>query len=541
VRIDERSAGFLALGLAKLHRHPVAVTTTSGTAAVNLHPAVVEADYAGVPVIVLTADRPVEMRGTGANQTIDQTNLYGGSVRHFAELSVDTAPTETEQRAMVRDAVAIARGEPGSVRRADFPYGPVHLNVGLREPLIPDISGTYHPAAADAPLDEGASAGVSPWRPVGAERTAATGSHESRSTHLEGVDEAELDRPGVLTRDDRRTVVVAGDGAGPVAERIARGAGWPLLAEPSSGARFGTHAMAAYRLYLDTFHDDVERVLVFGRPTLSRPVASLLARVGGERVQTIPYDWGHWDEPLDSGDRWLTRWKQADTAALRAIAAVLDDEGLCGPAVASAVAGTVPDGGLLVAGSSSAIRDLDLAPVWDFPPELGVRRLLANRGASGIDGTVSTAVGAALAHARPLPHLPEPAQPAYALMGDLTFLHDSNGLVLGPDEPRPDLTIVVVNDDGGGLFSLLEQGEPERAGTFERVFGTPHHVDISALCAATSTPYVRATTIDELRNELAQRTEGIRVVEVRVDRSRTRGLHARLKAAVLDAIAQLAR
>jgi 2-succinyl-5-enolpyruvyl-6-hydroxy-3-cyclohexene-1-carboxylate synthase len=211
---------------------------------------------------------------------------------------------------------------------------------------------------------------------------------------------------------------------------------------------------------------------------------------------------------------------------------VLDD-GVTGPSVARMVAAALPARGLLVAGSSSAVRDLDLAEPWDDPllgPDGAVtpdehRRVLANRGASGIDGTVSTAIGAALSH----------GGSALALVGDLTFLHDSTGLVIGPDEPRPDLTIVVVNDDGGGLFTLLEQGAPEHAEAFERVFGTPHGVDLAALCAATSTAYVRADSLDALRTEL-QPGEGLRVVEVRTDRRATRDLHARLRAAVHAAL-----
>jgi 2-succinyl-5-enolpyruvyl-6-hydroxy-3-cyclohexene-1-carboxylate synthase len=214
------------------------------------------------------------------------------------------------------------------------------------------------------------------------------------------------------------------------------------------------------------------------------------------------------------------------------VADVLDDT-LTGPSVARLVAATLPAHGLLVAGSSSAVRDLDLADPWEeelLGPDRAVRparhrRVLANRGASGIDGTVSTAVGAALAH----------DGPAVALIGDLTFLHDSNGLVIGPDEPRPDLTIVVVNDDGGGLFTLLEQGAPEHGEVFERVFGTPHGVDLAALSAATGTTYARADSLDALRAEL-EPSHGLRIVEVRTDRRATRELHARLRAAVEAAL-----
>ena len=474
VRIDERTAGFLALGLAKASRRPVPVVTTSGTAAVNLHPAVVEADYSGVPLVAVTADRPAEMHGTGANQTIDQTRLFGGSVRYFCDLGVDTAPTVREWR----QAVNRACGSTGG--------GPVHLNVAFREPLVPD--------------------GVQPVEPLDADvdrvHTAAgrSGGYQALST-------------------GPRTVVVAGDSCLPDARSLAAAGGWPLLAEPSSGHRAGPHAMATYRLWLDRLADQVQRVVVAGRPTLSRPVTRLLARKDVEiiRLGADP------QTPEVTGPReagWLDRWLAVDDAVRRKIATVLADAWPSGPAVAGHLAAALPAEALLVAGSSSAVRDLDLADPWEEPP-----LVLANRGASGIDGTVSTAVGAALAHQC------DSARPAYALLGDLTLLHDSTGLVIGPAEPRPDLTVVVVNDDGGGLFTLLEQGDAQHAAAFERVFGTPHGVDLQALCAATSTSYARAHTVADLRAALVPQA-GIRVVEVRVDRSRTRVLHARLRAAV---------
>jgi 2-succinyl-5-enolpyruvyl-6-hydroxy-3-cyclohexene-1-carboxylate synthase len=280
--------------------------------------------------------------------------------------------------------------------------------------------------------------------------------------------------------------------------------------------------MATYRLLLDHLGDEVERVVVAGRPTLSRPVTRLLARDDVE-VRRLPDKRRHVVAYGDVDRGWLQRWQEADRAAREAVADVLDTEPVSGLAVARAVAGAVPADGLLVAGSSSAVRDLDLADPWVRAP-----LVLANRGASGIDGTVSTAVGAALAHG---------GGPAYALMGDLTFLHDTTGLVIGPGEPRPDLTLVVVNDDGGGLFGLLEQGAPEHAAVFDRVFGTPHGVDLAALCAATGTPHQRVGSLDDLAAGLAERPAGIRVVEVRTDRTRTRDLHARLRAAVAGALA----
>ncbi len=475
VRIDERTAGFLALGLAKASGLPVPVVTTSGTAAVNLHPAVVEADYSGVRLVVLSADRPAEMRGTGANQTIDQVRLYGGSVRFFAELSADSPDTVTGWRRLLDAALAHTVS------------GPVHLDVAFREPLVPDGDPDW-PEPLDADI-------------VRADRGAVT---------TEG--HAPVDT-------GPRTVVVAGDQVLADARALAEAGGWPLLAEPSSGHRAGPNALTAYRLLLDHLGGDIERVVVAGRPTLSREVTRLLAR-GDVEVRRLPDARRHIAARGKVDEACLHRWLDADALADDAVTRVVADSPVTGLGVARVVAGAVPADGLLVAGSSSAVRDLDLADPWVQPP-----LVLANRGASGIDGTVSTAIGAALAH----------AGPAYALMGDLTFLHDSTGLVIGPDEPRPDLTIVVVNDDGGGLFTQLEQGAPEHAAAFERVFGTPHGVDLGSLCAATGTAYALVRSLDDLRAELG-RPSGIRVVEVPTDRSGTRDLHARLRGAVEAAL-----
>jgi 2-succinyl-5-enolpyruvyl-6-hydroxy-3-cyclohexene-1-carboxylate synthase len=476
VRIDERTAGFLALGLAKASGRPVPVVTTSGTAAVNLHPAVVEAEYSRVPLVLLTADRPAEMRGTGANQTIDQRNLYGHSVRFYADVSLDEQPTVAQWRSVVDRALGEAKG------------GPVHLNVALREPLVPD--------------------GDPSWS-------------EQLDVEIDRLHQTQVPDDGYADLDAAvRTVVVAGDQALADARGLAEAGGWPLLAEPSSGHRAGPNALGAYRLLLDHLGDDIERVVVAGRPTLSRQVTRLLARDDLEVVRLR-------DDPStpkvtgSSVPAWLYGWLDADALADDAIAQLLVAEPVNGLSVARVVAAAVPADGLLVAGSSSAVRDLDLADPWDVEPPL----VIANRGASGIDGTVSTAIGAALAR----------GGPAYALMGDLTFLHDSTGLVIGPDEPRPDLTVVVVNDDGGGLFSQLEQGAPELAASFERLFGTPHGVDLAALCAATATPHTLVGSLDDLAAQLRP-PAGTRVVEVRTERSRTRDLHARIRAAVAAAL-----
>jgi 2-succinyl-5-enolpyruvyl-6-hydroxy-3-cyclohexene-1-carboxylate synthase len=484
VRIDERTAGFLALGLAKASGTPVPVVTTSGTAAVNLHPAVVEAEYSRVGLVALTADRPTELRGVGANQTIRQVGLYGKSVRYGDDLSVDNRTTVGRWRTAVDQALTHAQ------------WGPVHVNIAFREPLVPDGSDRWSEPLDSEPAEERAGRGGR--RAWGYADLAAGG----------------------------RTVVVAGDQALADARGLAEQGGWPLLAEPSSGHRAGPNAMAAYRLLLGHLGGDIERVVVAGRPTLSRPVTQLLARDDVEVVRLR-------DDPRTPGvtgerdGEWLGRWQDADRRAREAVAAVLADAPLSGLAVARTLAAALPGDGLLVAGSSSAVRDLDLAGPWETSP-----LVLANRGASGIDGTVSTAVGAALAHGTV-----ERRGPAYALVGDLTFLHDSTGLVIGPGEPRPDLTVVVVNDDGGGLFTVLEQGAPEHAAVFDRVFGTPHGVDLAALCAATRTPHREVSSLDQLRPELAVAPNGIRVLEVRTDRTVTRELHDRLRVAVAEALA----
>jgi 2-succinyl-5-enolpyruvyl-6-hydroxy-3-cyclohexene-1-carboxylate synthase len=496
VRIDERTAGFLAIGLIRGTGLPVPVVTTSGTAVANLHPAVLEASHSGLPMIVLSADRPPALRGTGANQTTDQIKVFGSAVRLFHEMG--TPVREVGQVAYWRSQVARAVANATGARSSD--PGPVQLNCPFTEPLVP-TDGPEWPE----PL-EGRSTG--PWTAV-----------HATTAHPAAVS------PGP------KTVVVAGDGASEAAREVAEEGHWPLFAEPSSGARTGSSAISAYRLLLQASElaGEIERVLVYGHPTLSRPISRLLARTDVEVVVVSPV--GLWPDPArraasvvtglevtapDATD-WLARWQDADQAARPAIDKVLAD-GLSGPRVAAIVGAAAGADGMLVVASSNPVRDLDLAPVVPV-------RTIANRGLAGIDGTISTAVGAALAH----------GGPTYALIGDLAFLHDSNGLVIGPDEARPDLRIVVVNDNGGGIFSTLEQGDPDHATHFERVFGTPHNVNLSALCQASGTPYTQVATADELRTALARTVAGLDVVEVRISRDG----HRPLSQSLVEALKQL--
>ncbi|HET6563517.1 MAG TPA: 2-succinyl-5-enolpyruvyl-6-hydroxy-3-cyclohexene-1-carboxylic-acid synthase [Marmoricola sp.] len=512
-RIDERTAGFLALGLARTSRSPVAVVTTSGTAVANLHPAVLEADHAGVPLVVVTADRPAALRGTGANQTTDQVKVYGGAVRAFADVP-PAAPghREAEQlrgwRSLVARTLLTATGQGATAR------GPVHLNLQVEPPMTPDVEGGW-----STPVD---------GRPDGAAWTvpapAAPGLEESLDTAP-------------------RTVVVAGDDAGPPARVLAERHGWPLLAEPTSGSRTGANAIRCYRLLLGdpALADRVERVVVCGHPTLSRPVTQLLSRTDVEVVGLVPpgSPTGRWADPghavsrvvhavalpdaVPAPDDWLREWLDRDAEVGRRLDELLAaEDGLTPQEVAGAVAAALPPGGLLFVGASNPVRDLDvMVPRY----RVGDRRMVVgNRGLAGIDGTVSSAVGAALGRPR--------STRALALLGDVTFLHDLTGLVLGPEEPRPPLTVVVVNDDGGSIFSLLEQGADDHEASFERLFATPHGVDLAALCAATGTPHRRVTDQDSLVAVLERAPNGIEVVEAVVRRDDRRALDAAMRALV---------
>ncbi|TNM69926.1 2-succinyl-5-enolpyruvyl-6-hydroxy-3-cyclohexene-1-carboxylic-acid synthase [Streptomyces sp. NP160] len=531
VRHDERAAAFTALGVGRATGLPAAVVTTSGTAVANLHPAVLEAAESAVPLLVLSADRPHGVRGTWANQTTAlQAGLFGAAARLALDLPVP-GPREPLARARatwaagVADLVAAARGERGGRP------GPVHGDLAFADPLVPDVPWT--PPALPALPAGSAPAAPSSALPAG-----------SADEELAGGPE--------------RTVVVAGDGPpalGALARALAERCAWPLLAEPSSGARSGPGAVAAYRLLLDLpdLGGAVERVVAVGRPTLSRPVSALLARADVELVQLVahPDDPGpgsgrrhrrvlvppdQRDEHGDDGGgaaptAWLRRWQRAGLAAQAVLDAVLDDEAragrLTGPLLAREVAAAARPGELLVTAASNAVRDLDLAAApWTVPASAPL--VLAGRGLSGIDGTLSTAVGAALGA----------GAPTTALVGDLAALHDANGLLLPPGEPAPDLRVVVLDDDGGGIFTGLEHGDPahpDRSRVFERLFGTPHGRDLVALVGALGVPARRVTDLAGLRAALAAPVRGCEVLVVPADRSGLRDLHARIRGRVRSA------
>ena len=542
VRIDERSASFLALGLAKASGRPVAVVCTSGTAAAHFQAAVIEADESGVPLIVLTADRPPELRGTGANQTIDQVKLYGDAVRWFCEAGVpENRPGQVQYwRSLACRAWSRADGNG-----AAYP-GPVHLNLALRDPLVPGLpelpgTGAAGQAAAAGP------AGPQDWHePLDGRPDGQPWTRVARTVGMAGSQpELELDWT-------ERGLVVVGDGAvDPAgAVRLAAEAGWPLLAEPSSGARQGPVALSAYEFLLDsaefTSAHAPDVIVSAGRPGLTRGQLALLRR-GAARHVVLAQAPDRWLDPARTAtdvagrltlrrvpgppaaptaparSAWLRSWVDADAAASEAGDAVLGADGTFSePMVARDLGAALPPDALLWVASSLPARDLDrhMLPRGDV-------RVLASRGASGIDGLVSAAIGAALAHQA------AGGGPAAALLGDLALLHDAPGLILGPLEPRPDLCLVVVNNDGGGIFSTLEQAA--FPASFERVFGTPHGADLAALAAAAGLPYRRLEDASGLPAALAGR--GVRLVEVRTDRADGAKLRAAITQACTAAIA----
>ncbi len=522
VRIDERSASFLALGLAKASGRPVAVVCTSGTAAAHFHAAVIEADESGVPLIVLTADRPPELRGTGANQTIDQVKLYGAAVRWFCEVGApENRPGQAAYwRSLACRAWSSANGNEGTFA------GPVHLNLPFREPLVPGVADSAGDGDTQWCESLEGRPDAAPWTQLAAEPGLPSGA-----------------TPALTVDWTERGVIVAGDGtANParVAELAAQ-AGWPLLAEPSSGARQGPGALRSYQYLLDApeFIADHRPDLIVsaGRPGLSRGQLALLRAAGpAGRHIVLSQGAGRWSDPARTANDvagslivrgraqpgpsgWLHSWQAADGAASQAADEVLEAAGtLSEPLLAREVGAALPSGGLLWVASSMPARNLDRHMVARSDV-----RVLASRGASGVDGLVSSAIGAALAHQA------DGGGPAVALLGDLALVHDAPGLILGPVEPRPDLCLIVVNNDGGGIFSALEQAAfPD---SFERVFGTPHGADFAALAAAAGLPFTRLEQSADLPDALTG--TGLRLVEVRTNRAD----EAKLRTTIGDACA----
>ncbi|MGA4508796.1 2-succinyl-5-enolpyruvyl-6-hydroxy-3-cyclohexene-1-carboxylic-acid synthase [Propionibacteriaceae bacterium G1746] len=471
VRVDERSAGFIALGLARATGGVVAVVTTSGTAVGNLLPAVMEARHAGVGLLVLSADRPASMIDSGANQTTRQDRLLGEHALACIRVASESGGV-ADWRAQVARAVVLASGA-----RTRQP-GPVQVNVELAAPLVdPQVL---------VPVEVGPGLQVLSAQPAGV----------------------------VVLPAGPRTVVVAGDASaavGAAAVEFAGQLGAPLLAEPSSNARRGRCAVAAYRLLLPRFADRIERVVVFGHPTLSRPVTALLSRQDVELIMVAPG--AEWIDPGHAASRvvdavragapgpgdWLAEWLAAD----REVAQGLDADGGLRRALTRALWASFGPEDVVVLGSSNPIRDADLAPIAEQGPQV-----FANRGLAGIDGTLSTGIGVALGSGRPVT----------VVVGDLTLLHDVSALGIGDLERRPDLRVVVLDDHGGSIFAGLEQGAADYAEHFERVFATPQAVDLAAVAAGFGAGVVQVANPDDLAQEMARPVHGVEVVHVRLPR-----------------------
>ena len=559
LHLDERAAGFFALGLARQLGEPVAVVTTSGTAAANLLPAVVEASLSRVPLIALTADRPPELRDVGANQTIDQVRLFGSHPRWSAELPIaDGSPTlEAHARAVAARAAATAR---------DAPAGPVHVNVPLREPLIEPgwEQALDQGAAATAPVEVAAEDGVAGAGPAAARLL-----------------DAVLGRRGLI--------VCGPESAGLPAEAIdglACALGWPILADPLSGLRGSrqrlTRVIDAYDALLRSarsgheggrFASTVapEAVVRFGAAPTSKVLNQFLAAQPGipQLVVDVTGGWRDPDfaaslmlradpralceaavasldarhsraftgaandparigAPVRTDPAWLERWTGANAVARAALDGLVREHTAGGEAfegaVPTALAEALPDGATIVAGNSMAVRDVD-AFLAARPREL---RIVGTRGASGIDGVVSTAVGAAAAGTGPVA----------ALVGDLSFLHDLNGLWALRRHGLP-LLVVLVNNDGGGIFHFLPQAE--LAGdAFEEWFGTPHGLDFEGAITTFGGRLLRPEVRDwDAALRAGAAAPGLTVVELRTDRARNVALHrdawARVDAALRDA------
>ena len=519
VGIDERSAAFLALGIARAMNRPALLACTSGTAAANFLPAIVEATNDRVPLIVLTADRPPELRGTGANQTIDQLKLYGDAVRWFCEMGTPDGHSGGPRhwRSSASRAFAESTGVTGAP-------GPVHLNLAFREPLVPEPVEGFDLDLAGRP--EGR-----PWT-------------QTRRTprRPETSDVGEVAR---LIAVHDRGVIVAGAGAldGPALLELARRAGYPVLAEPASNARLNAPAVAHYEALLrnEPFVADHRPSLVlrFGKSGLSRALGRYLESC--ENHLSVDPD-GAWVDPqrlahrmihadpgllcravaervADRGDsKWQRAWRRGDDLARQALDEFLDAlEEPSEPRIARDVSAALPEGCNLVVSSSMPVRDLDGL----MAPRDGVR-VHGNRGANGIDGFVSTTLGIALGSGRP----------TVALCGDLALLHDQNGLLNARALEGIGCVFVIVNNDGGGIFSFLEQAAyPDH---FERVFGTPHEVDFADIARVHRCGYALVDDPKSLATRLsgALDKKGVHLIEVRTERASNVVVHRDMYAAV---------
>lgn len=519
VRIDERGAGFLALGLAKVSGQPVVIVTTSGSAVANLMPAVVEAQYAGVPLVALTADRPPRLRNTGSNQTIDQPGLFGRSVNHLIEFERARTADDTERvkwRRQIAQGLAASRasGETGAP-------GPVHINIGFDVPLLPSDEEAAQLLDLQDQLDELAS---------DLERAAAG---EVVSSPLREPINFALADIG-LARVPQRGLVVIGDEPRQEfqtqAIELAASCGWPVISEPSGGGATASTFVQAAPLVLSNVEfaetHRPELVVAVGKVGLSRPVLDILSAadthiavdsLGKDRpdpvrsadtlVPGVPYAPSEdpvveWTGP---DARWLGEWQEAGVKAAGQVRERIEPDSASSLAVVNQTLEAVHVDDLLFVAASQSVRDVELLLTGDYSGA----RIIGNRGTSGIDGLVSTAYGAALVH-----NAAYPDAHTFAILGDLATLHDLSGFVVPTNEPKPNLTYVVIDNNGGGIFSNLEQGAPEFAQDFERVFGTPHNTDLATAIEALGVNVMVSRTLAELANQIfvTRHRGGVQVV-----------------------------
>ena len=576
VHLDERSSAFFALGMARASGRPVALVCTSGTAVANWLPAVVEASMSGIPLLLLSADRPAALHGTGANQTIDQVGIFGGYVRWSLDAPLpDTGPDAARTwRALAAEAVERALGPRP---------GPVHLNLPFTEPLVPTgVTVDLGPLPSDRDAEDPPRAAPSP-----------------------SPDPALVDELAELIRTTERGLVMAGglspagapDGTSAIV-RLAEAAGWPLIAEPASGARTGPAVLATGALLLGApgfAASHVPDLLIqFGATPTSRAALAAAAGSGRLVVVTAPgteadparaaWMTVHCDPAVLAAalverlapraeSAWRRAWSEADRLAVDAVALWMEELGdeLFEGRVARDLAACLPEGATLFAGSSMPIRDLDSFML----PRNGLR-VVGNRGASGIDGSVSTALGLAAGAAsapagpaadsapagppaasapaglaadpRPVDAAvgtdppPAPAPPpgtrTFALIGDLAFLHDAGALFWAAGRGH-DLVMIVINNQGGGIFDILDQWRlPEQ----ETLFSTPHGIDLAALTVAAGAGHRLVTRNRDLAPTLtaARAAGGLQVVEVRTERRRNAERHRAVAAVVAAAVEGLA-